>query len=592
MEEKILRILQLNNINGCKMFISENDHPIVDSLKDTHQWEEKTTKFIKDNLRPGDTFIDVGASVGYYTLLASKLVGPKGKVYSFEPLKENWLVLTKNLAINNLKNVAVFFTALSNKPGFKIKLYGDKVPGQYSIIDSADQEFQEVNNEIFDELNKREKIIPDMIKIDVEGAQVEVLKGMQDILKTDRELTIILEDYTGEAVEQLVAQYGFKIITTEREPGNYMLVKNQKQVKAKEEPITFHLLGTFNTPTNLKEGVGYAFCSKIRNISKALRGQGHKVIFYGAEGSEVECDEFVQVLSRKELPEEVFAESPKYVEKHDHPANTLFNTRCILEIKKRKPKYFHSRDILLVFTGSYQKPVVDAVGINLVAEVGIGYKGVFTEHKIFESYAWQHWHYGKVGQTKGKFYDMVIPPIFDPKDFEYREKKDDYFLFLGRITHNKGITIAKETCEAIGAKLKVAGIDQGMKDLVSKNVEMVGFADLEKRKKLIAGAKAVFVPTIYIEPFGYVVMEAAMCGTPTITTDWGAFPEIVQHLKTGFRCRTLAQFIIAAQNIDQIKPADCRKWAMEFTLEKIAPMYDQYFKQMQNLFGRGWYSRL
>ena len=121
---------------------------------------------------------------------------------------------------------------------------------------------------------------------------------------------------------------------------------------------------------------------------------------------------------------------------------------------------------------------------------------------------------------------------------------------------------------------------------------MVGFADLEKRKKLIAGAKAVFVPTIYIEPFGYIIIEAAMSGTPVITTDWGAFPEIVQHGKTGFRCRSLAQFILAAQNIDLIKPADCREWAMEFTLEKAAPLYDEYFKRMQNLFGKGWYSKL
>ena len=588
-DKKIMETAINENVNGCKMQLIKNDHPLTDSIMETGKWEEKTTEFIKSNLRSGQTFVDVGASVGYYTLLAAKLVGSGGKVYSFEPLQENYSVLTKNLADNNFKNVTVFFNALSNQAGPKIKLFGGDVPGQYSLLDAADHNFREVNNDIFDELNKREGIIPDIIKIDVEGAQMKVLEGMKEVLETDRELTIILEDYTGEAVEWLMKR-GFEIVTTEREAGNYMLVKNRKEIKAEEEPITFHLLGTFNTPTNLTDGIGYAFCAKIINIAKALRSQGHKVIFYGAEGSEVECDEFVQVLDKKDLPVEVWHN--KYVENGEHPANQIFNTRCIAEIIKRKSKYFHSRDILLVPTGSYQKPVADAVGLKLLAEIGIGYKGIFTEHKIFESYAWQHWHYGKLNQSEGKFYDAVIPPIFDPKDFEYREKKGDYFLYLGRIVHNKGVTIAKETCEAIGAKLKVAGIDQGMKFKEGPNLEMVGFADLEKRKELIAGAKAVFVPTIYIEPFGYIIMEAAMSGTPVITTDWGAFPEIVQHGKTGFRCRTLAQFIMAAQNIDQIKPADCREWAMEFTLEKIAPMYDQYFKQMQNLFGRGWYSQV
>ena len=577
------------DVNGCKMHLIEGDTPITESIMETGQWEEKTTKFIKDNLRPGQVFVDVGANVGYYTLLASKLVGPKGKVYSFEPLHNSWSILSKNLEANKCKNVVVFYSALSDKPELKIKLFGANAPGQYSIIPNHEDSI-EVNNYVFDTLNKKENIVPDMIKIDVEGAQMQVLEGMKDILATDRELTIIVEDYTGDTVEWLQKEFGFKVITTEREAGNYILVKNQKKVKAKEEPMTFHMLGTFNTPTNLKEGVGYAFCAKIINQAKALKSQGHKVIFYGAEGSEVPCDEFVQVLTRDELPKECLAERPKYVEDIKNRANILFNKRCIKEIRKRKSKYFISRDILLVPTGYYQKEVADKVEISLVAEIGIGYKGVFAEHKIFESYAWMHWHYGKLQQSEGRFYDAVIPPIFNPEDFEYREKKGDYFLYLGRITFNKGVTIAKETCEAIGAKLKVAGIDQGM-NLDSPNVEMVGFADLEKRRELIAGAKAVFVPTIYIEPFGYIIMEAAMSGTPVITTDWGAFTETVQHGKTGFRCRTLAQFIIAASEIEKIKPKDCREWAEEFTLEKIAPMYDQYFKQLQGLWGKGWYNK-
>jgi len=590
-----MKIFNKKKVNGLEMNLIASDHPITTSIMETGKWEEKTTKFIKDNLKKGQIFVDIGASVGYYTLLASKLVGNEGKVYSFEPLDDNFAVLTKNLAINSIKNVIVFFTALSNKPEAKIKLFGADIPGQYSIIDTENHDFKEVNNNIFDKLNKKEAIVPDMIKIDVEGAQIEVLEGMREVLGDRKEMTIIIEDYTQEAVEWLMENFGFEVVTTEREAGNYMLVKPQgnlksvNSIKAKEEPITFHLLGTFNTPTNLKEGIGYAFCSKIMNVSKALMSKGHKVIFYGAEGSEVVCNEFVRVLDKKDLPVEVW--NNKYVEDKNHSANKIFNKNCIKEIIKRKSKYFHSRDILLIPTGSYQKPVADAVGLKLIAEIGIGYKGVFTDHKIFESYAWQHWHYGNLHQSEGKFYDAVIPPIFDPKDFDYREKKDDYFLYLGRITHNKGITIAKETCEAIGAKLKVAGIDQGMK-IEGPNIEMVGFADLEKRKELISHAKAVFVPTIYIEPFGYIIMEAAMSGTPVITTDWGSFPEIVEHGKTGFRCRSLAQFIMAAENVDRIKPQDCQDWAMNFTLEKIAPLYDQYFKQMQNLFGRGWYSRL
>ncbi len=576
------------NVNGCKMQLIDTDHPITDSIMETGEWESKTTKFIKDNLRSGQVFVDIGASVGYYTLLTASLVGSSGKVYSFEPLQKNINILLRNIFDNGFKNIIVFPFALIDSSELKIKLFSNGVAGQGSLVDEKSRVGIEVNSIIFDELNKKERIVPDMIKIDVEGAQLQVLKGMKEILETKRELTIIMEDYTQEAVEWLIKDYGFKIITTEREAGNYVMVKNQRQVKADPEPMTFHLLGTFNTPTNKKEGVGYAFCAKIMHIAKALRSLGHKVIFYGAEGSEVECDEFVQVLAKDELPAELLKN--KYLENGNHTANLKFNQRAIEEINKRQPKYFHSRDILLIPTGTYQKPVADAVKIAIQVEIGIGYKGIFAKNKIFESYTWMHWHYGHLNQMEGKFDDAVIPPIFDPADFDYSEKKDDYFLFLGRMAFNKGVSIAKETCEAIGAKLKVAGIDYGV-DYSSPNVELVGFADAEKRRKLLSKAKAVFIPTIYIEPFGYIVMEAAMSGTPVITTDWGAFVELVQHGKTGFRCKTLAHFIAAAENIGQIKPKDCREWAMQFTLENIAPMYQDYFEQLQNLYGRGWYSQ-
>jgi FkbM family methyltransferase len=574
------------NVNGYKMKLIKGDWPLTDSVVETESWEPRTTQFIKDNLKPGQVFVDVGASVGYYTLLASGLVGSSGKVYAFEPLEENFEVLTKNLADNGIKNVIVNFTVLSDKEELKTNIYGKNIGGQWGTDKGLGKNSRRVNNISFDKLNKKERIVPDMIKIDVEGSQMEVIKGMEKVLSADKEMTIIIEDYTGDSVEWLKEKFGFKIVTTDREPGNYMLVKNQKAVKAKLEPFTFHLLGTFNTPTNKKEGVGYAFCSKIMHIAKALRSLGHKVIFYGAEGSEVECDEFVEVLKKKELPEKL------YVEEGNHPANLLFNTRAIAEIKKRHPKYFRSRDFLLIPTGSYQKPVADAVDMPLQVEVGIGYRGVFARYKIFESYSWMQWHYGRMGMNSGVFTDAVIPPIFDLDDFQFSEEKGDYFLYLGRIVQNKGVEVAIETCKAIGAKLKIAGIDSGMKIEEDSNIELVGFADSQKRKELLSKAKAVFVPTIYIEPFGYIIMEAAASGTPVITTDWGSFPEIVQHGKTGFRARSLAQFIMAAKNIDQIKPKDCRDWAAQFTSQNIAPMYQQYFEQLQNLYGKGWYSKI
>lgn len=357
----------------------------------------------------------------------------------------------------------------------------------------------------------------------------------------------------------------------------------------------FHLLGLAHTKTN-KDYLHCAYTQKVLKMGKMLTDRGHEVYHYGAEGSDLPCTEHITCVTDAEQ-EFSYAEKgwPEVFFDFDAQkdyAYKVFNERAIKEILKRK----QPRDFLLCSMGLAQKPIADAVGLMAV-EMGIGYTGVFAEYRVFESYAWMHYIYGMLypnqGACDGRNYDVVIPNYFDPKDFRFSKKRGDYYLYLGRLIPRKGVHIAQQVCDEIGAKLIIAG-KGSLKDLgiSSPNIEYVGIADAKMRSELMRKAKAIFVPTLYLEPFGGVNVEAAFCGTPSITTDWGGFTETVQHGVTGYRCRTFDDFIWAAKSVDSLDPVAIHKYAMDnYSLARIAPMYEHYFGMLEDLWKKGWYER-
>ena len=153
----------------------------------------------------------------------------------------------------------------------------------------------------------------------------------------------------------------------------------------------------------------------------------------------------------------------------------------------------------------------------------------------------------------------------------------------------KGIDIAVQVTKHIGAKLIVAGQNPEERTFPD-HVEFIGYADVDTRRELMSKARASFVASQYLEPFGGVQVENLISGTPTITTDWGAFTENNVHGVTGYRCRTFNDFVHAAKNIHKISPSVCRAHGEQFSLENIAPKYEKFFQDVLNVYtGNGWY---
>jgi glycosyltransferase involved in cell wall biosynthesis len=260
-----------------------------------------------------------------------------------------------------------------------------------------------------------------------------------------------------------------------------------------------------------------------------------------------------------------------------------YNQRAGREIAVRKK----SGDMILCMYGVENEGATKSNKDLKAIEPGIGYTtaAVFSEYKVFTSYAQMHMFYGerKMEMNPGWF-DAVIPNGITASEFDYSEIKDDYFLYFGRVVSEKGLALAIQATEVAGKKLIIAGkgnlSDVGYKT-IPKHVEVVGLCDADQRRKLMSKARAIIGPTYYVEPFGNMVVEGYFSGTPAITTDWGGFTETVVQGKTGFRCREFKEFVDAINNIDIINPKDCYEWAMtNYEDSVVHKKMDQYFKKV------------
>lgn len=184
-----------SSINGCWL--------------GTYEFDKQ--RLFEKYIKPGMVIYDVGANAGFYTLLSSVLTGDTGKIFAFEPVPQNIFYIKKHLELNKIINTVIVEKAVSDKI-YKAKFSLSSSPSMGHISEEGEIEVETIT---LDEFIKQENPYPDLIKMDIEGAEYDALKGSEGILKTKKPV-IFLATHGNEVRDKclkVLREFGYNIQT-------------------------------------------------------------------------------------------------------------------------------------------------------------------------------------------------------------------------------------------------------------------------------------------------------------------------------------------------------------------------------------------
>lgn len=318
-----------------------------------------------------------------------------------------------------------------------------------------------------------------------------------------------------------------------------------------------------------------AIYSHTGSLANGLCGKGHEVHLFASSDSETKATlhSVSESLGKSDVPEDV---RRHYVSAHI--------AKCY-EFAKTGVDIVHSHFSLLsaFFSRLVDVPTLTSVHSPIDDRIRPFLERYKTERYVSFSLAQRQ------QMPELNWYANIYHGI-DTKLFAFNPEPEDYLLYLGRITEEKGVHDAIEAAKAAGLHLRIAGSSYPSEGYWQKRIEpevngvsirYVGEASLETKIPLLQNARALLFPTRYNEVFGYVMIEAMACGTPVIGFRNGSVPEIVKDGVTGFVVDDVAGMIDAIGKLDAIDRSVVRKRAETlFSVEKMVSGYDKVYKRI------------
>jgi FkbM family methyltransferase len=178
-------------VQGHRMWLDNHD---TLELATHEVYEPFETALFKKEIKPGQTVLDIGANIGYYTLIAAKLAGPAGKVYAFEPDPDNFALLKKNTETNGYANAVLVNKAVSDKTK-TAKLFLNKTnKGDHRLYDSKDgRSFISIQTVKMDDFFKKTDKKINFIKMDIQGSEAGAMEGLKILIRKNPRLKLITE---------------------------------------------------------------------------------------------------------------------------------------------------------------------------------------------------------------------------------------------------------------------------------------------------------------------------------------------------------------------------------------------------------------